>query len=127
MTQGCHLQDHLRLWSPPREDHKRPLQCPSPYLVSKIVPSKFHGEPYLLLVVLEKIDMLQVWMELDLVDSWRNTARLENPVKLFWEIVADTDRFRESLSFQLFHLLPFFLVVLFLLAEERSMDEIPIL
>ena len=76
-------------------------------------------------MVLEKIDMLQVWVEFDLVDSWRNTARLKNPVKLFWKIIADSDRFSESLSFQLFHLLPLLLVVLFLLTEERRMDEIP--
>ena len=68
--------------------------------------------------------MLQVGMELYLVDCRRNVARLEDPLELLWEIVADTDGLCEALALKLFHLLPLLLMVFFLVAEEGSVDEI---
>ena len=80
----------------------------------------------LLLVILQEVNVLQVGMELDLVDGRRNRRSLQNPVELLWEIVAHTNGFCEALVLEFFHLLPLALVVFFLVAEERGMDEIPV-
>lgn len=62
--------------------------------------------------------MLEIRMELDLVDRWRYFARLQDPFEMLWQVIADADRFREALFLELFHLLPFCLMVFLLVAEE---------
>jgi hypothetical protein len=45
---------------------------------------------------------------------------------VLWEIIAHANRFGESLGFELFHLLPFRLMFLLGLSEERGVDEVQI-
>ena len=79
---------------------------------------------YLLLVILQEIYVLQVGMEFDLVDGWRYSRCLQDPVEMFWQVVADADSLCESLTLEHFQLLPRLRVVFLLLAKERRMDEI---
>lgn len=79
---------------------------------------------HLLLVILQKIDVLKVWVKLDLVESWRHRGCLQNPIEVLVEVVANANRLCKALSLQLLHLLPFLLVVLLLLAEEWCVDEV---
>ena len=76
-------------------------------------------------MILQEIDMLQIRMEFDLVDGWRNRCCLQDPVKLLREVVAHANRLCEALTFEFFHLLPLGLVVFFFVAEKRRVDEIP--
>ena len=64
-------------------------------------------------------------MKLYLIDRRRDGARLQNPVEFLWEIVADSNGLRETLALELLHLFPLLLMVFFLVAEERRVDEIP--
>ena len=82
-------------------------------------------EVCLLFMILQEIYVLQVRMELDLVDGWRDRRCFKNPIELLWQVVADANSLCKALALELFHLLPLLLVLFFLLAEEGRMDKIP--
>lgn len=70
--------------------------------------------------------MLQVRVELNLVDSWWNSASLQNPLEMLWKVVRHSNRFGQALVLDLLHLLPLGLMFLLGFAEERRMNEIEI-
>lgn len=96
-------------------------------LVSSVLRHDLSGsvETYLLLVVRNQISVLQVRMELDLVDRRRDRSSLENPVQVLGQVVRDPNRLRQALSLELLHLLPLRLMLIFLLSEERRVNQIP--
>ena len=63
-------------------------------------------------------------MKLDLIDRWWHGAGFEDPIELFLKIVADPNRLGETLTFELLHLLPLFLVLFLRVAEEWGMNKI---
>ena len=64
-------------------------------------------------------------MEFDLVDGgWRSSC-FEDPVEVLGQVVGHADGASEAGGFELFHLLPLGLVLLFLLAEEGGVDQVP--
>lgn len=68
--------------------------------------------------------VLQIRVEFDLVDTRRYRAALENELQVLLAVVAYADGLGQSLRFELFHLLPFRLVVFFLVTEEGSVNQI---
>ena len=81
---------------------------------------------YLVFVILQQGTMLQIWVELDLVDCGWGLASLEDPFKMLLKVVTYTNRLGEPLGFDFFHLSPFFLVLLLVLAEKWSMDQVQV-
>jgi hypothetical protein len=79
---------------------------------------------HLLLVVVDQRTMLQVRVEFDLVDRRGRLGRLEDPVEVLGQVVGDSDGAGQARGFDLFHLGPFGLVVFFLVAEERGVDQV---
>ena len=77
-------------------------------------------------MVFEQVGVLQVRVEFNLIDRGRNCAGFQNVIQLFGQVVTNADRFGESLALQLFHLLPFRLMVGFVFAEEWGMDEVAV-
>jgi hypothetical protein len=63
-------------------------------------------------------------MKLDLVNRWSDLRSLQNPVEMLRKIVADANRLGKSLFLQLLHLLPFLLVLGFVVAEEGCMNQV---
>lgn len=68
--------------------------------------------------------VLQIRVKLDLVDTRRYRTALENELQMLLAIVAYADGFGQSLRLEVFHLLPFRLMIFFLVTEEGSMDQI---
>ena len=64
-------------------------------------------------------------MELDLVYGRWCDGCFEEPVEVLGKVVGDADGASEAGGFELFHLLPLGLVLLFLLTEEGSVDQVP--
>jgi len=85
----------------------------------------FSWTTYVLLVVVDQACVLEVGVEFDLVDGGWRGRRLEDPIEVFGQVVRDADGASEAGGFELFHLLPLGLVLFFLLAEERSVDQVP--
>lgn len=80
-------------------------------------------------VICHQISVLQVWMELDLIDSGPNFGSLEDRLEVWLEEVADTNTLRLPTRGHLFHLRPFLLelgVGIVTFGEERRMDQIEV-
>lgn len=77
---------------------------------------------YVFLVVVDQACVLEVRVEFDLVDGGGRRSCFEEPVEVLGEVVRDADGASEAGGFDLFHLLPFGLVLFFLLAEEGGVD-----
>lgn len=63
-------------------------------------------------MVVQKLDMLEVRVEFDLIDRGRRLARLHDPIEVLGQVVADAYGLGQALGLHVLHSFPLLLVFL---------------